>query len=114
MYPVQQLSDDPFQRETVVLADGSQVTLTIQYRPLQQGWWVTELTYQSFTLENLRISNSPNLLHQFCNQIPFGLACFSTTGREPSLQQDFSSGASALYILTAAEVLTFKEYLAGE
>lgn len=47
------------------------------------------------------------MLLQFKNQIPFGIACYSTNNREPSLQEDFSSGTSQLFILDQAEV---KEY----
>ena len=74
------------------------------------------LTYTNanitFTLNGLRITNSPNMLNQWKNILPFGLACFSTANREPSLQQDFASGNSVLYVLTQAEVTQYSEFLA--
>lgn len=91
---------------------GDSVSITMYFRSLQKGWFLNELVYNTtFTIQGVRIVNSPNLLHQWRNFIPFGLACFSTAEREPSLIQDFSSGASKLYILTADEVAEYAEYL---
>lgn len=80
---------------------------------MQYGWFITELLYPDFTLRGLRITNSPNMLYQWRNLIPFGLACFSAGNREPSLQDDFVSGASKLYILSEEEVAEYTEYLKG-
>ncbi len=113
MFLIQRVTSNPLQKQSLVLENGNIVTITMYFVPLQTGWFITELTYLDFTLHGLRITNSPNMLNQFRNQIPFGLACFSTANREPSLQQDFSSGASKLYILNEAEVEEYAEYLAN-
>lgn len=113
MYIVQQITSDPFQVQTLVLPDGTTTMITMLFVPMQFGWFITNLTYGSFVLNGVRISNSPNILNQFRNQIPFGLACYSTQNREPMLQQDFSSGASILYILTAAETQEYASFLNG-
>lgn len=110
---IQQITDDSFQQQTLILPDGSSFLLQLYFMPMQYAWVITALTYKSFTLNGFRVSNSPNMLQQYCNQLPFGLACFSTQNREPSQQQDFSSGASQLYVLTAAEVAEYTEFLAG-
>ncbi len=111
MLRIQQVTSNPLQRQTLVLEDGTTLTLTLYFRPMQYGWFVERLEYGTFVLNGLRITNSPNMLIQFRNQIPFGLGCFSTANREPSQQQDFSSGASRLYILTQAEVADYMEFL---
>lgn len=111
MLLIQQVTQDPLQKQTLVLPDGTTLTLVLYFRPQQLGWFINELTYGDFTLRGVRITNSPNILYQFKNQIPFGLGCFSTANREPSLQEDFSSGASKLYILTQAEVDEYAEFL---
>lgn len=113
MYSIQQITTDPRQKMTLVLPDGSSIQLMLYFVPMQYGWFIPELIYNGFTLKGLRITNSPNMLHQFRNQIPFGLACFSDADREPSQQQDFISGASKLYILTQAEVQEYTEFLSG-
>lgn len=113
MLKVNQILSQPRQTQTLTLPDGSSVVLEIYFRPMQYGWFLNNLTYNTFLLQSLRITNSPNMLHQWRNLIPFGLACFSVDNREPSLIQDFSSGNSTLYILTAAEVEQYTEFLSG-
>lgn len=113
MLQIQQLTSNALQSQTLVLPDGSTILLTLYYRPLQYGWFINELTHLDFTVKGVRVCNSPNLLHQFRNQIPFGLCCVTTGQREPTQQQDFSSGAANLYLLTADEVQAYTEFLAG-
>ena len=113
MYQIQQITSDPLQQQTLILYTGVPMTLQIYFRPRQQGWFINSLTYLTFTLNGLRISNQLNMLRQWKNIIPFGMACISTDNREPGLIQDFSSGASNLYILSAAEVAEYEAYLAG-
>lgn len=113
MYRIQQVTSAPLQRQTLVLEDGNTIGLTVYYRPIQYGWFINELTYNDFTLRGIRICNSPNMLYQWKNKLPFGLACFSTGNREPQLQDDFLTGASKLYILTEDEVAEYAEYLRG-
>lgn len=111
MLRIQQITRAPLQRQTLVLPNGSNLVLTLYFRPLQLGWFINELTYGNFVLRGVRITNSPNILNQFKNIIPFGLGCFSTANREPSLQEDFASGTSKLYILTQTEVNEYSEFL---
>jgi hypothetical protein len=114
VYQIQNLTGDSKQKQTLVLPDGSQIQIQIYFVPMQYGWFISSLVYRDFTLTNLRITNSPNMLYQFRNRIPFGLACFSSQDREPSQQLDFVSGASKLYVLTEAEVEQYTEYLSGQ
>lgn len=113
MQIIQQITNDPNQTQSFYLPDGTSFSLTIYYVDLQYGWYITALTYGSFILNGVRVTNSPNILHQFRNQLPFGLACATKANREPTQIEDFSSGASTLYILSAAEVNAYAEYLAG-
>lgn len=114
MLLIQNLTDDPLQDMSLVLPDGTQVFLEIYFRQYQQGWFINTISYGSnFLIQGLRISNNPSILRQWKNLIPFGLACYSAANREPSLIQDFSSGNSKLYILTAAEVAQYEIFLSG-
>lgn len=111
MYKIPNLTSNPKQKQTLVLPDGTQIQISLYFCPQQLGWFIPTLSYKTFVLNNMRIVNSPNMLHQYRNKIPFGIACFSSSKREPSLQDDFSSGASIMYILTEAEVTAFTELL---
>ena len=111
MYLIQQVSNDPLQAQTLILPDGTSLLMTTYFRPLQLGWFITNLTYGTFVLNGYRIVTSPNMLYQFQNQLPFGLACFSTQNREPSQQDDFISGACQLFLLSSDEVAEYAELL---
>lgn len=111
MLQIQRITSNPLQKQTLVLDDGTSFSIIMYFRAIQKGWFITELVYGDFLLTELRITNSPNMLYQFQNQIPFGLACYSTNNREPGLQEDFSSGASKLYILSAAEVAEYTAFI---
>lgn len=111
MLLIGQITADPLQQQSPLLSDGSQFLLQMYYRPLQYGWFINELTYGDFTLQGLRITNSPNFLYQWRNKIPFGLACYTQGNREPTQQGDFASGQAQLYLLTAAEVAAYEQYL---
>lgn len=114
MYQIQTLTDNSLQTQNLILADGSSLTLTIYFMPMQYSWFINNLTYGNFILKGYKIVNSGNLLYQFKNLIPFGLACFSNASRDPSLQEDFSSGYSSLYILSSTEVAQYAEILSGQ
>jgi hypothetical protein len=114
MFQIQNITTAPRQKQTLVLPDGNQILISMYFCPLQQGWFIPSISYRDFALTNLRIVNSPNMLYQYRNLIPFGLACFSTAQREPSLQEDFAVGNSKLYILTEAEVEEYVEILSGQ
>jgi hypothetical protein len=112
MYAIQNLTSDPLQNMTLILYNGNPIQFTIYFVPQQYGWFITNLQYGSFTLNGLRITNSPNFLQQWKNILPFGMGCYSTqNSREPSLQQDFSSGANVLFLLDDTEVDEVTEYL---
>lgn len=113
MLAVQQVTDNALQSQTIVLPDGTGIALQMRYVPVQYGWFITSLVYGTFTIQGLRVVAGPNMLNQYQNQIPFGLACFVAGGREPTQQQDFSTGVARLYILTAAEVQQYTAFLAG-
>ena len=114
MLLIEQITKDPKQRRTLVLSNGTTINFLMTYVPLQLGWFITDLQYLDFKVRNIRIVNSLNILHQFKNKIPFGLACITRDGREPTQLEDFSSQNSNLYILENHEVLEYTEFLRSE
>lgn len=110
MYAISQITSDPLQTMTLVLPNGNQANLTLYYIERQIGWFITQLTYQNFTLNGVRISNNPDILYPWRNTLQWGLACYSIANREPTQLQDFSSGNSILYILDSTEVEALTEF----
>lgn len=113
MNQISAITDSPNQKTTFVLGDGTTFSFTMYFVPMQYGWFVTNLAYQDFTLNGFRLVNNANLLFQWQNILPFGLACFSPSQREPTLQQDFATGASSLYVLSQAECIAYADYIKG-
>lgn len=116
MYTVQQVTSDAQQSMRLLHPVlGKPIALTIEYRSNQYGWYLTSLTYddKNFAIGTMRIVAHPNLLHQWKNILPFGLACYTTGNREPSQRDDFTNGDATLYLLDAAEVAAYTGYLAN-
>ena len=113
MYQITGITSDPLQKLTMILPSGIPLVLTLYFMPQNYAWVIKELDYnsESYVLTNLKIVNSLNMLNQYRNLIPFGLACQVTGGREPQFIQDFVSGAANLYILTQDEVNSYRELL---
>ena len=113
MLEIRNITTDPLQEHSIVLPGGEILEVTFYFMPMQYGWFINNMVFNDFTLNGVRITNNPNMLRQFKNQLPFGLACFSKENREPSFLEDFASRASRLYVLTQAEVLQYEAYLDG-
>lgn len=97
------LSAQPKQQSAFVLSDGSQVSLYLEYRPQQMGWFF-DLTWQSITLNGQRLAVFPNILRQWQRLLPFGVAVVSTGDVEPLNVTDLSDGTVTLLVLTAEDV----------
>lgn len=114
MLPIQDLSTEARQKMDLVLGDGSIAQMLIEYKPQQYGWFITSLSYESVVIKGLRIVTGPNMLYQWKNVLPFGLACFVTANREPTQQEDFAQSAAQLFLLTQEEMAVLDEYFADD
>ncbi len=111
MYLVPQITSSPYQQKSLILPNGNIVNFYLKYLESQQGWFITNLIYEDFVMNGVRITCNPNILNQFKNKLKFGLGCFTTLSREPTLKQDFSSRNFNLYILDEVDVNTYNELL---
>ena len=98
------LNADSKQEYTLVLPDGSTVDFKLEYVPNQAGWFYS-VTYRDWSSVNRRLVVSQNMLRQFREIIPFGLACFSTDIYEPLYQDDIATGRITVCQLDQADVL---------
>lgn len=105
------VSNDAYQTQTLVLDDGTEVELALYFIPLQRMWVFESITHEDTVINSTTISNNLNILHQYKNQIPFGIACKSDDDREPMFIDDFQEGKSRLYLLTSEEVQQYAEIL---
>ena len=106
MQKINGITNEPFQQLSITLPNGTNLIVQMYYRESQLGWFFTSLNWNGGQwIENgRRIVTHPNMLRQYQNIVPFGLACITTNNREPTQIQDFASGASTLYLLDQADV----------
>lgn len=97
------ITDNPKQQMTINLADGSNITLYLEYRPSQIGWFF-DLTSDNFTWTGNRIVQSPNLLRHFKSILGYGIACITANNLEPYTSTAFIDGTASLYLLDATDI----------
>lgn len=114
MFRIQNITSYPYQGKSLVLPDGTRVEIDIQFFPLRKCWVIKRLSYQDFLLHSYKIVNGTNILRQFKNILPFGLACYDPSGRDPQFLEDFTEqGSHRLFILTQDEVQRYEDRLSG-
>ncbi|MGB8297056.1 MAG: hypothetical protein WCG85_16630 [Polyangia bacterium] len=89
------ITDAPVQTFGLILEDGSKVSGTLRFRDQQTGWFL-DVTYGTVVINGLRLVSTPNLLRQFREIIPFGLAFTMPAGADPFDLEAFSTGTFAL------------------
>ncbi len=91
------------QRLTTFASNGDVITIVLIYQSSTRNWKM-DIDWDSFQLRGQRIYSSPNLLIQYQNIIPFGMAVITNGSGDPFLINDFSSRRADMFILTPAEV----------
>lgn len=104
MFRIDGITDEPKQSYRLpVVGSEIEAVMDLEWRDTQNAWFMS-VSYQSFSVKNLKVSMMPNVLAQFANRIPFGLMCASTNKQDPFTLQSFRDKICSLYILTSAEV----------
>jgi len=103
MQTITEINNDAKQKLSLVTEDGVTFDFTIEYKPNVLGWFFS-LTYEDFTVNNVRLCNFPNLLRQWKNKLPFGIMCTVNDGSEPFLIDDFATDRVQIHLLTTTEV----------
>lgn len=109
---IDNLSNDAHQTVTLVLEDGTTVTMDLQYMPVIQRWGIG-FTYGTFSVQGMNLCIHPNLLRGWRHIVPFGIACLTIDGADPLYIEDFASGRASLYLLTQQEVADFETDIIG-
>lgn len=103
MQRLNNLTNDADQLITFQLPDGTTAQLEFVYRSGTQRWTVS-ITYSTFSLSGYNLVTGPNILRQWKNVIPFGMAILSTTGLDPMYPTDLVDGTIFVEMLDADEV----------
>lgn len=103
MTQIDNITEQANQTTQVVLPDGSILTVALQYNGSTERWTM-DVSHTLLTVNGMNVSCHPNMLREWRNVIPFGLACTTLSGYDPTNVQDFTNGQAQLYVLTAADV----------
>jgi hypothetical protein len=97
------ITSQPKQQLSLVLDDGSTVTALLEYRPQQIGWFA-DFTWGSWIARGVRLTSSPNMLRQYRQVIPFGLAIIMANNVDPLNVADFADGSATVFLLNPEDV----------
>ena len=100
------ISNDAKQKHTILLeTDNTPVVIRLIYKPTQIGWFIdVEYETKNFAVHGLRVTTNLNILNQWRNIIPFGIACYCEDAQEPLSIEDFLVGRAKLAVLDEDEV----------
>ena len=101
MRKISSLTADPRQTFNAVISGYASAVIVIEYRDLQYGWFIS-VQWGSFVLNNERVSNSPNLLRQFQNLLPFGIMISGKNDVDPMLIDSWVT-TNDLYIVDSTD-----------
>ena len=110
MKQLTEITSEAKQEYIVQVSTGELFTFRIEYLH-RIAAWVCNIIYKDITINGIRIAKSPNILSQYVNLLPFGIACNSTYKVDPFDLTNFSEGLHKLYILTASEVVELNTIL---
>lgn len=108
MLYLDKINSSPKQNYTLVSEDEDQVGFYLYYAASQQTWFF-DVKYKDFIAKGIQLTVAPNILRNFREIIPVGIACTSVDGDDPFYITDFSLGRIKLYLLTSAEVQAIED-----
>jgi len=102
MYTMNAISNDYKQKFKYPIQGSPTVSVSIEFRENQSSWFLS-LTWGSFTINNDRIAVSNNLLDQFKNILPFGIAVYGPGDIDPFSLDAWTKGWT-FNMLTSSEI----------
>lgn len=115
MYRIMDLNGQPKQQIKVIVANNRVLKIDFTYSENQKCWFF-DFDYNNgkFISKGHKLSNCPNIIRQYKNTLPFGIACYVIDGLEPWFLNDFVTGRVQFYILEKAEVQSLEQNLYGK
>lgn len=112
MNAIDNITDQADQVTQVILSDGSVLQLELFYNGATQRWTM-DVSHPLLEVDGINIDDFPNIMRPWRNLVPFGIACQTVSGQDPTSIEDFVNGNAVLYVLTAADVLLIEENVFG-
>lgn len=82
MRQITTINDYPKQSFFITIENYESAEVTLEFKPLQQGWFLS-LNWGSVGIKQMRVVAAPNILGQFSNVLPFGIAISGVDDIDP-------------------------------
>lgn len=105
------LTNDTKQQFDAVIEGYDVANIYLEYKPNQFGWFM-DVTWGEFSTNNLRVTVGPNILRQFKNIIPFGIAISGVDSVDPVTVDDWL-GHNVFYILDETDKALVEDAING-
>lgn len=94
------------------LPDGTIATMQLIYQGAPERW-IMNVSYGTFTASGIGVCTYPNILRQWKEILPFGLAFVTADQTDPFDINDFSTGRVAVYLLDETDIETIESTVFG-
>jgi hypothetical protein len=82
MRQITTINDYPKQSFFITIENYESAEVLLEFKPLQQGWFIN-LTWGTVGIKQMRVVAGPNILSQFSNVLPFGIAISGVDDIDP-------------------------------
>lgn len=94
------------------LTDGTIATMELIYQGAAQRW-IANISYGTFVSDGIGLCCYPNILRQWKQILPFGIACVTADQTDPFDINDFSTGRVSMYLLNSTDIKTIESVVFG-
>ena len=98
------LTEDSKQNLLFYLENDEVSEIDLEFRDNVRGWFYG-IKYNNFVIKNRKLVNSPNIIRQYKNILPFGISAISNDKLDPLFLSDFVNERIQIFILEKNEVL---------
>lgn len=112
MLYINKITADPQQQMNLTGIPGVTINTTLRFMPRIQRW-IMGFQFSGRSIQGVPVTTGLNILRQFKNNIPFGIACVSASGLDPFDVQAFISQSSNLYLLNSDDIAQIEAGIAA-
>lgn len=94
------------------LTDGTIATMELIYQGAAERW-IMNVSYGTFTANGIGVCTYPNMLRQWKEILPFGIAFVTADQTDPFDINDFSTGRVTVYLLNSTDISTIETEVFG-
>jgi hypothetical protein len=108
MRQITALGNDVKQKFRMLFFTNETIEFFFEYRNTQSGWY-WGFTFRGRTIINMRLVLGANIIREFRNTLPFGIACTATDNEPPLDVNDFLNGRVSIYLIEGKDEIEYIE-----